>query len=176
MKQIIISPQMIGSASILMFLVSCTTPPRIPTFSPVPASLTATTTPVTFLPTTIVLTPTRTPLAPPMSPEFPAGSFYHQHAASSFCVLVFRSDGTYAYYWFVPSVDVNESEPYVSGTYSIDGNLFIETSTTFPGCPSPVTYKWTYDGRKLLFQAAGEDTCSDRQRTYETPLAYIKVE
>ena len=169
-----LSPRMMGSALILMLLISCTASPLAPTLSPVPATLTPTTIPTT--PKMIPATSTRTPLPPPVSPEFPIGSFFHQHAAASFCVFQFNQDGTYAYYWLVPSVDVTGKETYATGTYSIDGNLFIETSTDVPGCPSPATYTWTYDGQTLTFQAVGEDQCSDRQSTYESPLFYTRVE
>ena len=169
-----LSPRMMGSALILMLLISCTASPLAPTLSPVPATLTPTTIPTT--PTMIPATSTRTPLPPPVSPEFPTGSFFHQHAAASFCVFQFNQDGTYAYYWLVSSVDVTGKEPYATGTYSTDGNLFIETSTDVPGCPSPATYAWTYDGQTLTFQAVGEDQCSDRQGTYESPLFYTRVE
>ena len=171
-----LSPQMIGSALILMLLVSCAAPRPAPTLSPVPATPTPTTIPTTPTPTMSPATPTRTPLPPPVSPEFPTGSFFHRHVGGSFCVFQFNQDGTYAYYWLAPSVDVSGREPYAAGTYSIVGNLFIETSTDIPGCPSPATYTWTYDGQSLTFQAVGEDQCSDRQRTYESPLLYTKVE
>jgi hypothetical protein len=124
----------------------------------------------------IPATPTRTLLPPPVSSEFPTGSFFHKHANGSFCVFKFNLDGTWAYYWLAPSADVSGREPYATGTYRTDGNLFIEASTDIPGCPSPVTYTWTYNGRALTFQAVGEDECSDRQRTYETPLLYTKIE
>ena len=176
MKQKRLSPRMRGFALILMLLISCAAPPPAPTLSPVPATLTSTTVPTIPSPTMIPATSTRTPLPPPVSPEFPTGRFFHQHAPASFCVFQFNQDGTYAYYWLVPSVDVTGKEPYATGTYSIDGNLFIETSTNVPGCPSPATYTWTYDGQTLTFQAVGEDQCSDRQSTYESPLFYTRVE
>jgi hypothetical protein len=43
-----------------------------------------------------------------------------------------------------------------------------------PDCP-PATYAWTYDGQILRFQLVGEDTCSGRQQTYESPLLYTRV-
>jgi len=171
-----LSPRTMAFAWTLILLVSCAAPQAAPTLSPVPASRTSTNIPTTPAPSPVPATATRTPLPPPVSLEFPTGRFYHAHAASSFCVFTFNQDGTYAYYWLVTSVDVTARKPYVTGTYSIDGDLFIETSTDFPGCPSPATYTWTYDGQTLTFQAAGEDECSDRQRTYESPLFYKKVE
>jgi hypothetical protein len=91
-------------------------------------------------------------------------------------VFVFDEDGTYAYYWLLASLDVGASRPYATGTYSTDGNLYIETSTDMAGCASPVTYAWTYDGETLTFQAIAQDECSDRQRTYESPLMYTRVQ
>jgi hypothetical protein len=149
---------MIGLALVLLLLVSCGTPAATPTPTPVPP------------------TPTRTPLPPPISPEFPTGRFFHEHAEGYFCVFQFNEDGTADYYWAVPSVDVSSREPYVTSTYIIDGNLYTETGTDYPDCPWPATYAWTYDGQTLTFQVVGEDKCPDRQRTYESPRKYTKAE
>lgn len=158
MKRKRLSPQMIGCLLISVLLVSCATPLAAPTLTPIP------------------VTPTRTPLPPPISAEFPTGSFFHEHPGGSLCVFQFNQDGTYAYYWQASSLDVSSMKPYATGAYRIDGNLFIETSIDLPGCPSPATYTWTYDGQTLTFQVVGEDTCSGRQQTYESPLLYTKAE
>lgn len=152
----ILSPQMIGSSLVLLLLVSCASPLAAPTPTPIP--------------------PTRTPLPPPISPEFPTGSFYHKHSSGgTYCVFQFNEDGTFSYYWMISSLDLSSSRPYETGTYSIDGNLYTVTSTDLTYCPPPATYTWTYDGQTLTFQVMGEDTCSDRQRTYESPLLYTRV-
>jgi hypothetical protein len=176
MKRERLSPQMIGSPLVLVVLASCAIARVAPTPTPIPATRTATRSPTTPTPTPSPETPTRTPLPPPISPEFPTGSFFHEHAGGVFCVFHFSQDGTYAYYWLAPSRDVSSMRPYATGTYSIDGNLFVETSTDLAECSAPATYTWTYDGQTLTFQVVGEDMCSDRQRTYESPLLYARVE
>ena len=74
------------------------------------------------------------------------------------------------------STDVAGKAPLGRGTYTVDGNLYTDTSTDRPGCPWPVTHAWTYDGENLAFQVAGEDRCADRQQTYESPLQTIGEE
>ena len=123
-------------------------------------------------------TPPRTPLPGPISPDFPTGTFLHKHPVT-FCVFQFNEDGTYDFFWMSPAVDVNGRTPYIAGTYSIEGNLYTETSETsasIPVCESSATYAWTFDGKTLTFQVVGEDPCPDRQRTYESPLKYTKAE
>jgi hypothetical protein len=120
-------------------------------------------------------TPTRTPLPPPISPDFPTGTFFHKHPAT-FCVWQFNEDGTWAYFWKVMSTDVTGREPYLRGTYAVDGNLYSETSNSDTDCPWPATYTWTYDGQTLAFQVVGEDKCADRQQAYENELLWTKLE
>ena len=101
-----------------------------PTGTPVPS---ATATPAwtpTSIPTaaptvTSMPTPPRTPLPPPISPDFPTGTFLHKHPVT-FCVFQFNEDGTWAFFWKVVSVDVSGREPYLRGTYIIDGRLYTE--------------------------------------------------
>jgi len=163
----ILSPLIIGSTLVLVLLVSCAAPPATPTHTPTPATPTR---------TPIPATPTRTPLPPPISPEFPTGSFYHQHGPSIFCVFQFNEDGTWAFFRYIASVDVSNRQPYASGIYSIDGNLYTEMYLDRPDCSEPATYAWTYDGKTLAFQVVGEDKCAERQQTYETWRKYTKVE
>jgi hypothetical protein len=74
------------------------------------------------------------------------------------------------------SIEVGNVEPYVTGTYTTEGNLFMDLTTSHPDCDSPATYAWTFDGQRLTFQVVGADPCADRQRTYETPLMYTIAE
>lgn len=119
---------------------------------------------------------TRTALAPPISPEFPTGTFFHEHEPGNFCVYRFNEDGTLGYFLRAPSADVGDIRPYITGTYTIDGNLYTETSSSFYGCEWPATYAWTFDGQILAFQVVGEDKCSGRQQTLETPEKWIKAQ
>lgn len=138
----------------------------VPTDTPLPS---ATATP------TLTPTPPHTPLPPPISPDFPTGTFFHKHPAT-FCVWQFNQDGTWAYFWKVMSTDVTGRAPYLRGTYAVDGNLYTETSVSDADCPWPATYTWTFDGQTLAFQVVGEDRCGDRQQTYEDELLWTKLE
>jgi hypothetical protein len=177
-----LSAQMIGLALALLLVASCAAPTAVPTLTPVPP--TPTPLPPTLVsratpsaaPTSTSVPPTRTPLPPPIAPDFPTGTFFHKHADATFCVFEFNEDGTWALFWKVPSVDVGSRRPYLRGTYSIDGNLYTETSITSADCPWPATYAWAFDGRTLAFQVVGEDRCGDRQQTYESPLLWTKLE
>jgi hypothetical protein len=170
-----LSLQMIRSALGLLLLVACATPPTVPTCTPVPPA--SSSTPVSPAPTSApgAVAPTRTPLPPPNSPEFPTGTFFHKHP-TTYCVWQFNEDGTWAFYWKVLSTDVSKRTPFGRGTYTVDGNLYTDTTTDWPDCPWPVTYTWTFDGLTLAFQVVGEDKCPDRQQTYEAPLLWTKLE
>ena len=168
-------------------------PTPVPTATPVaptetstapPPQPTATVAPPTATPPPATPTADRTPLPPPITAEFPTGTFFHEHAgplAGTYCVFQFNEDGTYAYYYLVDRVDVSGKTPLFSGTYVIDRNLYTETSATmssaaYPPCDFPGPYAWTYDGEILEFQVVGEDPCSERLRTYESPLKYARAE
>ena len=164
-----------GGALVLLLLVSCATPQATTTPVASPVTLPPTTTPTEIAATPAPETATRTPLPSPVSPEFPIGTFFHQHPEGYFCVYQFNQDGTLAYYWLAWSLDVSGSKPYSTGTYRIDGSQFIFTSIDMPDCSSPATYLWTYDGRNLALQAIGEDSCPDRQRIYEKGMVNTKA-
>jgi len=74
------------------------------------------------------------------------------------------------------STDVTGRDPYLRGTYAVDGNLYTETSVSDTDCPWPGTYTRTFDGQTLAFQIVGEDKCADRQQTYEAELPWTKLE
>lgn len=119
-------------------------------------------------PTPTPVPPTRTPLPQPISPDFPAGVFFHKHADGTFCVYRFNEEGAFAFWWMVSSLDVSHTWPLSSGTYTVDGSLYTEMSDDAVECP-PATYAWTFDGQTLAFQLVGEDRCADRQQTVEKP-------
>jgi hypothetical protein len=164
----IFSPKLFVSSLIL--LVSCTPALESPTLTPIPPTLTPLPSP-----TLTPLPPTRTPLPPPISADFPTGIFFHQHTGGPYCVFQFNEDGAFAYYWMIPSLDLSGRKPHETGTYRISNNLYTVTSTDLTWCPAPATYTWTYDGQTLTFQVFGEDACTDRQKTYESPLFYKKL-
>ena len=56
----------------------------------------------------------------------------------------------------------------LTGTYSIEGDTYIEESNT-AGCPSPMSYKYTFDGSNLTFQYIGDpadDLCEGRRNDF----------
>ncbi|MBM4429310.1 MAG: hypothetical protein FJ026_03055 [Chloroflexi bacterium] len=171
----------------VLLLVACGSPtptarsvpptalPSTPT--PLPRQPTPTL-PPTAKPTLVSSMPTRTPLPPPISPEFPTGTFFHEHYGGVFCVWQFNEDGTYHYFYTSPTVEVIGRTPYITGTYTVEGILYTETSATSPNiavCEPSATYAWTFDGKTLTFQVVGKDDCLDRRRTYESPLKWTKV-
>jgi hypothetical protein len=82
----------------------------------------------------------------------------------------FNEDGIWAFF-----VD-NREVPAVSGTYSVDGNLYTETSSDLPACPSfPATYTWAFDGQNLSFELHGTDECGIRRFHYDG-RTYIRLE
>jgi hypothetical protein len=147
-------PMLIVSS--LLLLVSCATPLAALNRTPIP--------------------PTRTPLPPLISPQFPTGFFYHTHPGGlSYCVFQLNQDGTFSYYYSIYSLDLSNRKPSATGTYAITDNLYNEMSSTLPGCSQPATYYWTYDGQFLTFQVLGEDSCTERQKSYENPVMFTKL-
>ena len=98
--------------------------------------------------------------------EFPTGKFVHDVVKT--WIFQFNEDGTWLYYF-------GDTSPEVEGTYSIDDNLYTETSANDPDCPFPATYKWTYKGLKLTFNLVGEDKCDPRKDAMDGQT-YIKSE
>ncbi len=98
---------------------------------------------------------------------FPTGTFVHERNKN--WAFQFNEDGSWLY--FFGSLEI----PEVEGTYSVDGNLYTETSVSDPSCPFPATYTWTYDSQNLAFQLFGEDLCGPRRGAYDGQT-YIKSE
>jgi hypothetical protein len=155
MNQTSFHPFIFGAVCAVLLLAAC---------SALPAAL-----PATLLPSA---TSTRTPLPPAISPVFPTGTFFHQHAPQNYCIYQFFDDGTFSYYWMAISADTSGREPFIRGTYTIKDNLYTETVNSGPDCKWPGTYTWTFDGKSLAFQLVGEEKCIDRQRTLESNLLW----
>ena len=102
----------------------------------------------------------------PTFDEFPTGKFVHEQINSR--AFQFNEDGTWGF--FAGKVEL----PTLKGTYSVDGNLYTDTSADYPECPFPGTYTWTYDGKNLAFQLFGEDKCEVRKADYDGQT-YIKL-
>lgn len=92
--------------------------------------------------------------------EFPTGRFINEKYKLK--AFEFDEDGTWRYY------EGNLEKPSVSGKYGINGDLYTEMTHDYPGYPKvPVTYSWTYDGKKLTFHLWGEDVIEHRQGCYD---------
>ena len=106
------------------------------------------------------------------STEFPTGSFVYEDWDRAAWAFQFNEDGTWA--WFAGDMEV----PTVTGTYSVDGNLYTETSSdpsSDHACPSPATYRWNFDGQNLSFALHGQDNCSGRRMVYDG-RTYVRSE
>ena len=91
---------------------------------------------------------------------FPTGHFASEKDAAN--GWDFNPDGTWAAY-------LASAEPFARGTYSVDGNVYTETSNDIgdpdPACQGVGKYKWSFDGSKLTLELL-EDTCAARARAY----------
>ncbi len=74
---------------------------------------------------------------------FPTGKFIK--SGTTDYGLVFNKDGTF---WVF-----NGAGTLVHGTYSVDGDIFTETSNT-GGCTTNVNFKYSFDGKNLTFNYA----------------------
>lgn len=90
--------------------------------------------------------------------RFPTGKFVSlKDKALSY---EFNADGSFGYLVGTSKV--------VEGTYTIAGNLLtvVNPSETDAQCQGSVSYQWSFDGSKLSFAPAGEDTCKPRKDSF----------
>jgi hypothetical protein len=84
--------------------------------------------------------------------SFPTGKFIKTGASSH--GLIFNKDGTFSVF--------EGGATLVTGTYSVDGDTYIEESNN-AGCTDvPRSFRYTFDGTSLTFSYVGdpaEDTC-----------------
>lgn len=85
------------------------------------------------------------------STKFPTGKFLKANSMNSGIEL--KDDGSF-------SVFAGDTT-LITGTYSVDGNVFTETSNT-GGCSTNVDFNYTFDGKNLTFTYVGnpEDDAS----------------
>lgn len=76
--------------------------------------------------------------------NFPSGKFIKSGTANY--GLAFSEDGTFSVF----EGDIT----YVRGTYSVDGDIFTETSND-GGCNTNVSFKYSIDGENLTFNYVG---------------------
>jgi hypothetical protein len=91
--------------------------------------------------------------AAPTSSNFPTGKFIKSGTTNY--ALVFNNDGTFSV--------MEGSSTIVTGTYSVDGEIFTDESNS-QGCP-PMSFKYTLDGANLTFNYVGkpaDDPCGGR--------------
>jgi len=86
------------------------------------------------------------------APKFPTGKFVS--VEDNTVAMLFKEDGTWEYIHYVTAAQ---------GTYSIEGNLYTDTTKDNKDCPFPATYEWTFDGKNLSFKLVGEDKCDPRR-------------
>ena len=75
---------------------------------------------------------------------FPTGKFLKESSSNS--GLIFNEDGTFSAF--------ANNTTIITGTYSVDGNVFTETSNT-GGCETNVSFNYTFDGTNLTFTYVG---------------------
>ena len=91
--------------------------------------------------------------------NFPSGKFVM--VDDRFTGKYFNEDGTWTAFF--------AGETLAEGTYSVDGNLFIE-ETNDQDCPAPMSYQYTFDGTNLKFQLTDEsreDSCQPRMEGFD---------
>jgi hypothetical protein len=87
--------------------------------------------------------------------NFPNGKFIRSGETNY--GFIFNEDGTYSRFAFNVTA--------TRGTYSVDGNVFTETSND-SGCASNVSFTYTLDGKDLTFNYVGnpeDDPCGGRR-------------
>jgi hypothetical protein len=96
---------------------------------------------------------------------FPTGTFAKQGVENY--TLEISEDGTY--------VVKNQGMVLARATYSVDGNVFTETSNN-GGCETNVQFNYTFDGSKLTFTYVGDPEadkdCSGRYADFNN-VSYI---
>ena len=92
-------------------------------------------------------------------PNFPTGKFIK--SGTTDYGLAFNKDGTFSVF--------EGDNTYVRGTYSVDGNIFTETSND-GDCDTNVSFKYSFDGKNLTFNYVGnpedDTTCDGRHSDF----------
>jgi hypothetical protein len=91
---------------------------------------------------------------------FPTGKFLNPKSEIG-AGMEFKDDGTWRAF--------NSGFTLARGTYSIDGDLYIEESNN-GNCPVPMSYKYSFDGTNLTFELTDQskvDSCGERQMGFD---------
>ena len=101
------------------------------------------------------------------SSDFPIGKFYVSGSERTEG-FEFDRDGSFNYF--------SGDEKVMEGTYTVEGDVYTETSNNGegaePACKLPSTYNWVYDGTTLRFTVI-EDKCMARRSAY-TDYLFVK--
>lgn len=92
--------------------------------------------------------------------SFPTGKFVNPNSDIG-AGIEFKEDGTFRAF--------NSGYTLARGTYSIDGDLYIEESNN-GNCPVPMKYKYTFDGTNLKFELTDQsknDSCGERKMGFD---------
>jgi hypothetical protein len=100
--------------------------------------------------------------------NFPTGKFVRSDNENR--VFIFNEDGTL--------LVLEGSTTLVRATYSVDGNVFTETSND-GGCETNVDFNYTFDGTNLTFNYVGDPDddldCGGRRADFNN-VTYIRAE
>ncbi|MEW6286303.1 MAG: hypothetical protein AB1509_08740 [Chloroflexota bacterium] len=91
---------------------------------------------------------------------FPTGKFVNPNSDIG-AGIEFKEDGTFRAF--------NSGYTLARGTYSIDGDLYIEESNN-GNCPVPMKYKYSFDGTNLKFELTDQsrnDSCGERKMGFD---------
>lgn len=91
---------------------------------------------------------------------FPTGKFVNPNSDIG-AGMEFNEDGTYRAF--------NSGYTLARGTYSIDGDLYVEESNN-GNCPAPMKYKYSFDGTNLTFELTDQsknDSCGERKTGFD---------
>lgn len=92
---------------------------------------------------------------------FPTGKFMDPESKVG-GGIEFNEDGTWRVF--------NSSYTLGRGTYSVDGDLYIEETNSENCGVSPMSFKYSFDGTNLRFELTEEsmnDTCDGRKQTFD---------
>jgi hypothetical protein len=96
---------------------------------------------------------------------FPTGKFLLKDNKSR--GLQFNADGSFA--------ALDGTTHLAEGTYSVKGDIYIEESNN-QGCPTPMHYKYTFDGTNLTFQPVedpAKDPCAGRKGDFNETRTWM---
>ena len=101
--------------------------------------------------------------------SFPTGKFVLPDGEGS-TGIYFNEDGTWVDFYYGADICA-----LAKGTYSVNGDLYIEESNDQNCGKSPMSFRYTFDGTNLTFELTEEsknDTCENRRISFDG-ITYI---